>query len=798
MGNSASMPSNSPSPVSKQKSPVKNERTPQTTAPRKGQQFQEVQLAPPVEDKRNSESRASPSTNSSSLPSDNASSRNTMSSRNTSSGNDNASSRNSGNEAATTCEGDEIVFETFVRDGKEFQCMYTGGMRFYLDDWHSKQWQPFPQRWYKEGKFVNANVLNDTQPAKQQTTASNNTQNKSDQRTEQPVETRKDDREGIISHPKRGNIRTYLFKEKHYIHCFYDATTGEWMRLPLGWELRHALVKEMVDQVEEALPNWKNRPHILASLRACNYNPDECISLYLHLENDVWLTAPKTSQEENTLKNKNFEIKELENKVKQLETEVRNEGNLRKEAENQVMILQEKLSTLEAKSGMAVAQVEAMQQTRPRTARPKTPQAQKTVIEERFPVEDLDELNLKTTEIHKSHSQLKHTVERQLDIFATTVRQVNEAFLKLSKVDNSHMAELEEIKSLYQKECLQRKLLYNKLQELRGNIRVFCRPRKDKNVQNCLDFSTENELVCSNKDGNKKSFSFDKVYNTNCSQEEVFADTKPVITSCADGYNICLMAYGQTGSGKTFTMMGTDSNPGINIRALSELLSVCAERAETKEYNLKLSMVEIYNETVIDLLAANSKTVELRAAGNNFRIPGLTELDITTESEIKEAMEMGDKNRSVASTKMNSTSSRSHLVLMLTIEGKDKINGSISKGVLTLCDLAGSERIGKTEASGQRLIEAAAINKSLSALGQVFSALRTSQMHVPYRNSKLTQILRPCLGGDAKACVFVNISPDVNNYPETCNTLEFGANARQVALGQVKQNIKKGRGGSGD
>lgn len=110
---------------------------------------------------------------------------------------------------------------------------------------------------------------------------------------------------------------------------------------------------------------------------------------------------------------------------------------------------------------------------------------------------------------------------------------------------------------------------------------------------------------------------------------------------------------------------------------------------------------------------------------------------------------------------------------------------------MTLCDLAGSERISKTEAEGQRLVEAAAINKSLSALGQVFTSLRTSQMHIPYRNSKLTQILQPSLGGDAKACLFVNISPDMYNYSETISTLTFGANAKQVALGQAKQNIKK-------
>lgn len=242
-------------------------------------------------------------------------------------------------------------------------------------------------------------------------------------------------------------------------------------------------------------------------------------------------------------------------------------------------------------------------------------------------------------------------------------------------------------------------------------------------------------------------------------------------------------------------MMGPDTNPGINIRAITELLNICSQRSETKKYNLKVSMVEIYNEAVQDLLSDDVRTLELSMVGNSVKIPNITEMTVEEVKDIKGIMKLGDSNRKTASTKMNSTSSRSHLVVMITVEGEDKVTGAVSRGVLTLCDLAGSERISKTEATGQRLVEAAAINKSLSALGQVFSALRESQLHVPYRNSKLTQILRPCLGGDAKACLFVNISPEMSNSPETCNTLEFGSNARQVALGQAKQNIQRKPGG---
>jgi len=129
---------------------------------------------------------------------------------------------------------------------------------------------------------------------------------------------------------------------------------------------------------------------------------------------------------------------------------------------------------------------------------------------------------------------------------------------------------------------------------------------------------------------------------------------------------------------------------------------------------------------------------------------------------------------------------------MITVRGQDKASGAVSTGILTLCDLAGSERVSKSGATGQRLTEIAAINKSLSALGQVLAALRSSQLHIPYRNSKLTHILQLSLGGDAKACLFVMLSPDEYNLSETMSTLQFGSNAQQVALGQAKKNVTKG------
>ncbi|XP_058501499.1 uncharacterized protein LOC131470027 [Solea solea] len=201
-------------------------------------------------------------------------------------------------------------------------------------------------------------------------------------------------------------------------------------------------------------------------------------------------------------------------------------------------------------------------------------------------------------------------------------------------------------------------------------------------------------------------------------------------------------------------------------------------------------MLEIYNDSLNDLLTKSAgAALDIRVQGKTVSVPGLTQTRVQTEADILSVMETGEKNRKIASTKMNIQSSRSHLVVALEVEGLDKVLGRTSRGTLTLCDLAGSERISKTEAEGQRLVEAAAINKSLTALGQVFGALKNNALHVPYRNSKLTHLLQPCLSGDAKCCVFVNASPDARDAVETLSTLQFGSSIRQVSLGRATQNI---------
>eukprot|EP00051_Salpingoeca_urceolata_P025200 m.448895 g.448895 ORF g.448895 m.448895 type:complete len:943 (+) comp20315_c14_seq55:137-2965(+) len=375
-----------------------------------------------------------------------------------------------------------------------------------------------------------------------------------------------------------------------------------------------------------------------------------------------------------------------------------------------------------------------------------------------------------------------------------------------SKVVSSFRTAIEsatsEVVAKYRYEVRQRKMLYNKLQELKGNIRVFCRVRRDDRVKCVLQFpdykglGTPTEIVCPNPrdERDRKRFEFDRVYSTESTQEEVFEDTEAIITSCVDGYNTCIIAYGQTGSGKTFTMMGPEDNIGVNKRAVAELLRVCEERTDVN-YELTVSLLEIYNEKITDLLAASMENqqcdVRQDPKTKAHYVSNLTERPFDSVDDIIQTLADGDSNRHVAATKMNSQSSRSHLVLTITIAGHDTVSGQSSTGRLTLVDLAGSERVAKTEAAGQRLVEAAAINKSLTALGQVFAALRTSQSHVPYRNSKLTHLLADSLGGDAKTCVFINVSPADSNLSETLSTLKFGQAIRTIELGPMGKQGKK-------
>ncbi|CAI5683075.1 unnamed protein product [Oreochromis niloticus] len=260
------------------------------------------------------------------------------------------------------------------------------------------------------------------------------------------------------------------------------------------------------------------------------------------------------------------------------------------------------------------------------------------------------------------------------------------------------------------------------------------------------------------------------------------------------GYNACIFAYGQTGSGKSYTMMGSSEQPGLIPRLCSSLFSRTEKEArEGESFTVEVSYMEIYNEKVRDLLDPKGSRQALKVREHKVLGPyvdGLSRLAVTSYKDIESLMSEGNKSRTVAATNMNEESSRSHAVfnIILTHTLTDLRSGTSGEKVskLSLVDLAGSERAAKTGAAGERLKEGSNINKSLSTLGLVISALadhgagKNKSKFVPYRDSVLTWLLKDSLGGNSRTAMVATISPAADNYDETLSTLRYADRAKNI------------------
>ncbi|GMP87553.1 hypothetical protein CsSME_00039878 [Camellia sinensis var. sinensis] len=383
----------------------------------------------------------------------------------------------------------------------------------------------------------------------------------------------------------------------------------------------------------------------------------------------------------------------------------------------------------------------------------------------------------------------------------------------------------------YHKVLEENRKLYNQVQDLKGSIRVYCRVRPflggKSNYSTTVGHIEEGTITIAipSKHGKgRRMFNFNKVFGPSATQAEVFSDTQPLIRSVLDGYNVCIFAYGQTGSGKTYTMTGprdlTEQQRGVNYRALSDLFLLAEQRKNTFHYDVSVQMIEIYNEQVRDLLVTDGlnkrypsmiigyipcmflklKLVITNCSGPNcivtirnssqtgLNVPDASLVRVSSTSDVIDLMNLGHRNRAVGATALNDRSSRSHSCLTVHVQGRDLTTGAILRGCMHLVDLAGSERVDKSEVTGDRLKEAQHINKSLSALGDVISSLAQKNSHVPYRNSKLTQLLQDSLGGQAKTLMFVHISPEPDSIGETLSTLKFAERVATVELGAARVN----------
>lgn len=329
-------------------------------------------------------------------------------------------------------------------------------------------------------------------------------------------------------------------------------------------------------------------------------------------------------------------------------------------------------------------------------------------------------------------------------------------------------------------------------------IKVMCRFRpfnskeKARNDTYMPKFSRE-----TNKQVNfsGKTYTFDRCFESNTTQQQLYTGAaKPIVSDVLSGYNGTIFAYGQTSSGKTHTMEGNlndEEMKGVIPRIVQDIFEYIYCLEQNLEFHIKISYYEVYLDSIRDLLDASKQSLAVREDAN--RVPyvkGATERFVASPEEVMDVMNEGKLNRKVASTNMNADSSRSHSIFVITIKQENVETETKLTGKLYLVDLAGSEKVGKTGAQGETLEEAKNINKSLSALGNVISALAEGgNKHIPYRDSKMTRILQDSLGGNCRTTIIICCSPSSFNEAETKGTLMFGVRAKTIK-NSVQANVE--------
>jgi kinesin family member C1 len=364
----------------------------------------------------------------------------------------------------------------------------------------------------------------------------------------------------------------------------------------------------------------------------------------------------------------------------------------------------------------------------------------------------------------------RQALQAKIDYLESDSKSQSEAYAEMERRMNEALDKALQCEDKLRKEETLRRKLHNQVQELKGNIRVFCRvrPQHSENTEEAAKIAfpdTEDSTDIEVRGPEETSslgkvttknypFSFDRVFNPASDNSEIFDEISQLIQSALDGYNVCIFAYGQTGSGKTFTMSSDD---GMIPRALRQIYSTSKDlESRGWKYSMEGSFVEVYNEDIRDLLgnssSSDNKKHEIRhdMLKCETTITDITTLTLNSQDQVEGILEKAMSRRSVAATKANERSSRSHSVFILKLQGINSITGEKSKGTLNLVDLAGSERLNSSKVEGARLKETQNINKSLSCLGDVIGALGqggsaaaggsdpAGTSHIPYRNSKLT------------------------------------------------------------
>jgi kinesin family protein C1 len=400
---------------------------------------------------------------------------------------------------------------------------------------------------------------------------------------------------------------------------------------------------------------------------------------------------------------------------------------------------------------------------------------------------ELDREQTLKVSVQKSLTDLRETLQKTGVESSSTIQTLESTVSSLrakiqylesgSKAQSDSYAEMESrlqeaIKSaevskqkLIKEETL-RRILFNQVQELKGNIRVMCRVRPvhdgvegevakltypdiDKESKELEILGKEEKSSLGTVTRKNHAFTFDRVFGPESQNQDVFEEISQLVQSALDGYNVCIFCYGQTGSGKTHTMSSAD---GMIPRATHQIYETATNLQEKGwTYTMEGSFVEVYNEEIHDLLGSSKdfdkKKHEIRHDEQKKQtiVTGLKSVTLDSPNTVESILKQAAANRSVAATKSNERSSRSHSVFILKLVGRNSTTNETSEGTLNLVDLAGSERLKQSGAEGDRMKETQNINKSLSCLGDVIGALGQGKegAHIPYRNSKVNYI-RTC------------------------------------------------------
>lgn len=455
----------------------------------------------------------------------------------------------------------------------------------------------------------------------------------------------------------------------------------------------------------------------------------------------------------------------------------------------------------------------------------KVKERESTVLQNSQLTQDLERIQLelanqrvRTEKVSAENSNLRNQLALS-EAGNKSVAKRNSEYEQLREAYENLLFDHQRLQMLYISETETRRDLHNQLQEVSGNIRVISRfrPRQEQDDSSPFEFCAMDKIFVPGRSNpstvsyrkqlgiqqpaayvaRDECYAFSRVFQSNAKQEDIFEEIRPLIGSYVDGFNVCILAYGPTGSGKTYTMQGTKKNPGICSRSVTELFDLCEPLQGVWTTEVNVAMFEIHNEVIYDLLATQITPVRLSDNGSDVRLINAEEKVTRCEQETLHWIELGYMRRKVSSTKLNVESSRSHLIIRMHLCLTNTIDNQRRTSSLVLCDLAGSESAERIDASNSQHVETGYINRSLVTLARVFETLRrksghasTSGLAVPYRDSKLTHLLKPCLGGHAKCVLIVAASPEKSHLDRTLKALEFAQRAMQVSLGRPSKNSR--------